>query len=127
MDKIFKILIIVLIALLAINIVRGFFGSGNDNLDEAIRKIDEAKQKVDSSLWAVNYSRERIDSIQNTIEVFKQYVSDIQGRVEILDLRNRVDKEAFKKTRDSLKSRLNELMKTVDTTAKDLPDLVITD
>lgn len=127
MDKIFKILIIVLIALLAINIVRGFFSSGNDNLDEAIRKIDEAKQKVDSSLWAVNYSRERIDSIQNTIEVFKQYVSDIQGRVEILDLRNRVDKEAFKKTRDSLKSRLNELMKTVDTTAKDLPDLVITD
>jgi hypothetical protein len=124
MEKTFKILVIVLIVLLAINVIRGFFG-GDDRLDEAIKKIDQSKAKIDSSLWAVNYSRDRIDSIQSTIEVFKQYVNDIQGRVEILDLQNRLDKETFKKTRDSLRGRLNELLKSVDTTARDLPELII--
>jgi len=59
------------------------------------------------------------------MEVFKHYVNDIQGRVEILDLQNRVSMRQYQKYKDSLQNRLKELYTTIDTTADQLPDIVI--
>ena len=122
MEKVLKILVIILIALLGINLIKGFFGE-NNNLNDAIDKINQSQQKLDSSLMQINYARTRIDSIRNDMEVFKQYVKDIQGRVEILDLENRKSLADYRKHRDSLQNRLKDLYTNVDTTADNLPDI----
>ncbi len=127
MEKYLKILLIVLAALLAINLVFNLFKGDSGNLDKAIDNINKSQRKLDSSLMQINYTRNKIDSIRNDIDVFKVYIKDIQGRVEILDLENRKGLTDYKKYRDSLKSRLDELYHTIDTTANNLPDFVITD
>lgn len=124
MDKVLKIAVIILCALLLVNLLKGLF-KGDDNLKEAIKNIKASQQKIDSSLLIINTARNQIDSIQSTMEVFKHYVNDIQGRVEILDLQNRVSMRQYQRYKDSLQDRLKNLYAGIDTTASNLPDIVI--
>lgn len=126
MDKPLKIILIVLAVLMLASLIKGLFSSGDDNLKKAIENINKSQQKLDSSLLQISYTRSKIDSIRTDMEVFKMYIKDIQGRVEILDLENRKSISDYRKYRDSIKNRLNELYHTIDTTADDLPDFVVT-
>lgn len=127
MDKYLKYILIALAVLLLANLIRGLFNGGDNNLKQAIDNINKSQEKLDSSLAEINYTRNKIDSIRNDIQVFKSYIKDIQGRVEILDLENRSSMRDYKKYKDSLKNRLNDLYHNVDTTADNLPDFVVTD
>lgn len=127
MDKFVKYLLIALAVLMLVNIVIGLFNSNSGNLKRAIDDINRTQQKLDSSLIQINYTRNKIDSIRNDIKVFKSYIKDIQSRVEILDLENRKSMRDYRRYKDSLKHRLNDLYHTVDTTADDLPNFVVTD
>jgi chromosome segregation ATPase len=126
MDKYLKIVLIIVAVLMMVSLGKSFFSGGDDNLSKAIDNINKSQQKIDSSLMQINYTRNRIDSIRNDMQVFKQYIRDIQGRVEILDLENRKGIADYKKYRDSLKNRLNDLYHTIDTTADNLPNFVVT-
>lgn len=127
MDKYLKYLLTGIAIIVLVNLVINLFNSGGDNnLKRAIGDINKSQQKLDSSLAQLNYTRSKIDSIRNDITVFKSYIKDIQNRVEILDLENRSSMRNYRRYKDSLKNRLNDLYHTVDTTADDLPDFVVT-
>lgn len=128
MDKYIKYLLIGFAVIVLVNLVINLFSASGDNrLKQAIGDINRSQQKLDSSLLLLNYSQVKIDSMQKSITVFKSYIKDIQSRVEILDLENRSSMRNYRKYKDSLKSRLNDLYHTVDTTADDLPNFVVTD
>ncbi len=128
MDKFLKYLLIGIAIIVLVNLVINLFNSGgNTKLKQAITDINKSQQKLDSSLAQINYTRSKIDSIRNDITVFKSYIKDIQNRVEILDLENRSSMRNYRKYKDSLQNRLDDLYHTVDTTADDLPDFVVTD
>lgn len=128
MDKYLKYLLIGVAVIVLVNLVVNLFNSGGDNnLKKAISDINKSQQKLDSSLVQINYTRNKIDSIRSDITVFKSYIKDIQNRVEILDLENRSGMRDYRRYKDSLKNRLNDLYHNVDTTADDLPNFVVTD
>jgi chromosome segregation ATPase len=95
----------------------------NSNLDRAVERIEQAEHKIDSSFISLRSARLEIDSARSGIATFSAYVRDIQGRVEILDLNERMLSDRFKGQGDKLKSRLRELYKEVEQTGKELPDV----
>ncbi len=128
MDKYLKHILIGVAVVVLINLVVNLFNSsGNSNLKEAIGNINESQQKLDSALAQINYTQNKVDAIREEITIFKTYIKDIQSRVEILDLENRSGMRDYRKYKDSLQNRLTSLYHNVDTTAYDLPNLVITD
>lgn len=128
MDKYLKYLLIGVAIIVVVNLVIQLFNTNtNSKLKQAIGSIDKSQQKLDSSLLLLNNSQTKIDSMQKSITIFKSYIKDIQSRVEILDLENRSGMRNYRRYKDSLKNRLNDLYQTVDTTADDLPNFVVTD
>ena len=97
----------------------------NSNLDRAVERLEQAELKIDSSFISLRSARLEIDSVRNGIATFSAYVRDIQGRVEILDLNDRMLSERFKGQGEKLKSRLRDLYKEVEQTGKELPDVPV--
>ena len=97
----------------------------NSNLDRAVERLEQAELKIDSSFISLRSAKLEIDSVRSGIATFSAYVRDIQGRVEILDLNERMLSERFKGQGEKLKSRLRDLYKEVETTGKELPDVPV--
>jgi len=97
----------------------------NSNLDRAVERLEQAERKIDSSFISLRSATLEIDSVRSGIATFSAYVRDIQGRVEILDLNERMLSERFKGQGEKLKSRLRELYKEVEATGKELPDVPV--
>ncbi len=97
----------------------------NSNLDRAVERLEQAELKIDSSFISLRSARLEIDSVRSGIATFSAYVRDIQGRVEILDLNERMLSERFKGQGEILKSRLRELYKEVERTGKELLDVPV--
>ena len=97
----------------------------NSNLDRAVERLEQAELKIDSSFISLRSARLEIDSVRSGIATFNAYVRDIQGRVEILDLNERMLSERFKGQGEKLRSRLRELYKEVEQTGKELPDVPV--
>jgi len=97
----------------------------NSNLDRAVERIEQAEHKIDSSFISLRSAKLEVDSVRNGIAAFSSYVRDIQGRVEILDLNERMLSDRFKGQGEKLKLRLRELYKEVEQTGKELPDVPV--
>jgi len=97
----------------------------NSNLDRAVERLEQAERKIDSSFISLRSATLEIDSVRSGIATFSAYVRDIQGRVEILDLNERMLSERFKGQGEKLKSRLRELYKEVEQTGKELPEVPV--
>ncbi len=97
----------------------------NSNLDRAVERLEQAELKIDSSFISLRSARLEIDSVRSGIATFNAYVRDIQGRVEILDLNERMLSERFKGQGEKLRSRLRDLYKEVEQTGKELPDVPV--
>ena len=97
----------------------------NSNLDRAVERLEQAEWKIDSSFASLRSAKHEIDSVRSGIAAFSAYVRDIQGRVEILDLSERMVNERFRGQNEKLKSRLRELYKEVEPTGKELPDVPV--
>ncbi len=97
----------------------------NSNLDRAVERLEQAETKIDSSFISLCSAKIEIDSVRGGIAAFSAYVRDIQGRVEILDLNERMLSERFRGQGEKLRSRLRELYKEVETTGKELPEVPV--
>lgn len=97
----------------------------NSNLDRAVERLEQAERKIDSSFISLQSAKLEIDSVRSGISSFSAYVRDIQGRVEILDLNERMLSERFKGQGEKLRSRLRELYREVEQTGKELPDVPV--
>jgi hypothetical protein len=97
----------------------------NSNLDRAVERIEQAEHKIDSSFISLRSAKLEVDSVRNGIAAFSSYVRDIQGRVEILDLNERMLSDRFKGQGEKLKLILRELYKEVEQTGKELPDVPV--
>ena len=97
----------------------------NSNLDRAVERIEQAEHKIDSSFISLRSAKLEIYSVRSGIATFSAYVRDIQGRVEILDLNERMLSERFKGQGEKLKSRLKELYREVEQTGKELPEVPV--
>ena len=99
--------------------------SMNSNLDRAVERLEQAEWKIDSSFASLRSAKLEIDSVRSGIATFSAYVRDIQGRVEILDLNERMVNERFKSQSEKLRTRLRELYKEVEPTGKELPEVPV--
>lgn len=97
----------------------------NSNLDRAVERLEQAELKIDSSFISLRSAKLEIDSVRNGIATFSVYVRDIQGRVEILDLNERMLSDRFKGQGEKLRLRLKELYKEVEQTGKELPEVPV--
>ncbi len=97
----------------------------NSNLDRAVERLEQAELKIDSSFISLRSARLEIDSVRNGIATFSAYVRDIQGRVEILDLNERMLSDRFKGQGEKLRSRLKELYREVEQTGKEIPEVPV--
>ena len=120
MDKSIKIILAAVAVIMLLNLLFSFFGI-NANLNKALKKMEESEKKLDNSIKEINASRSKLDSVRTDLTNFKDYIRDIQGRVEILDLERRANQEKFRKQKDTIQNRLKELYKDVETTGEDLP------
>ena len=120
MDKSIKIILAVVAGVMILNFLFSFFGI-NSNLNKALKKMEESEKKLDNSIKEITASRSKLDSVRSDLTNFKDYIKDIQGRVEILDLERRANQEKFRKQKDTIQNRLKELYKDVETTGEDLP------
>lgn len=105
-------------------IINSFLFSGR-NINNAVKRLEEAEKKIDSSIKLLNSSQVKIDSLQSDIQRFKAYIVDIQGRVEIIDLEKKVNEARFAVKRDSIRIRLKELYKDIQLIGEDLPDIPV--
>lgn len=101
------------------------FFSLNSRLGEAIERLEAAELKMDSTLKTLSTAKSTIDSVQRDLLRFGTYVRDIQGRVEILDLTERVGKTRFRNQRTDIVDRLGSLYKEIETTGKELPEIPV--
>jgi HAMP domain-containing protein len=125
MEKFKNIAIVLILVIVAIALYQTF--AANSNLQNAIIKLDNTKKKLDSASSEIRYSKERVDSLQQNFARFSAYIKDVQGRLERMDLEKRVNEQAFLAKRDSIRTRLKELSKTVELTGQDLPEVPIID
>jgi hypothetical protein len=123
MDRSLKIILAVLAILILINLVLHFTG-GNSNLKVVLQDIKRSQLRLDTALTELNHAREEIDSLQRDFLKFNNYILDIQGRVEIMDLERRVNDQRFRMKRDSIVARLKELYKEIEITGEDLPPVL---
>jgi hypothetical protein len=123
MDKSLKIILAVLAILILINLIVHFTG-GNSNLKVVLQDIKRSQLRLDTALTELNRTREEIDSLQRDFLKFNNYILDIQGRVEIMDLERRVNDQRFRLKRDSIVTRIKELYKEIEITGEDLPPVL---
>jgi hypothetical protein len=123
MDRSLKIILAVLAILILINLGLHFTG-GNSNLKVVLQDIKRSQLRLDTALTELNRTREEIDSLQRDFLKFNNYIRDIQGRVEIMDLERRVNDQRFRIKRDSIVARLKELYKEIEITGEDLPPVL---
>jgi hypothetical protein len=115
------------IALLAIVLLLWMFVYSNTRLNEAIQHLHAAELKMQETLQILSSSRATIDSVQKDLVVFGTYMKDIQRRVEIMDLAQRVEDDQFRSQRSKIKRRLKELYRDVENTGQDLPEIPVVD
>src|SRR5882724_6145421 len=88
----------------------------NSNLRAALKTLDGTKKKLDSASLEIAQSKIQVDSLQRNFVRFGAYLRDVQGRMERMDLEKRISDQSFAVKRDSVRTRLKELNKTVDLT-----------
>ena len=113
------------IALLALVLLLWMFVYSNSRLNEAIDRLDEAELKIEETLQTLSTAKATIDTVRIGLATFGAYVRDIQGRVEIIDLAQRVEDDQFRSQRSKIKGRLKELYKDVENTGQDLPEIPV--
>ncbi|MBI4427590.1 MAG: hypothetical protein HY562_00555 [Ignavibacteriales bacterium] len=97
----------------------------NSRLNEAIERLESVEARLVSSVSSLEAAKETVDSVQRDITTFGSYVRDIQRRVEILDLSQRIADERFRTQRGEMARRLKELYKELEVTGKDLPEIPV--
>ena len=113
------------VALLAIVLLLWMFVYSNSRLNEAIQHLDTAELKMKEAMQMLSSSRATIDSVQKNLTTFGTYVKDIQGRVEIMDLAQRMGDDQFKSQKSKIRERLKELYKDIGNTGQDLPEIPV--
>ncbi|MBI3005771.1 MAG: hypothetical protein HYY49_10215 [Ignavibacteriales bacterium] len=122
-EKMIKLLTLAaIVGLLAMAIL---FLYTNSRLNDAIDRLVSAEERLESSLTTLQATMSTVDSVQKDLVTFGSYVRDIQHRVEILDLSQRVADERFRVQKTELTRRLRELYKELETTGKSLPDIPV--
>lgn len=124
MDKSFKILLSIALTALLISIVLNL--KTNRNLKKVTEKLEQSEKNLNSAMKNINFSKSKIDSIHSDLVKFKFYVKDIQGRVEMIDIKRRIKETIYPARQDSLKKRLKELTKEVNTTGEEFPEIPVT-
>ncbi|SFD58929.1 hypothetical protein SAMN05518672_102520 [Chitinophaga sp. CF118] len=126
MDKSFRIIIIILLALAIINIVLIF--TEKSNLKEVQRNLEKSQRNIDSAIINLNYSKSRLDSIQSSMETFKYYIKNIQTNVAIINTTKEIEEAKgsakMKIKLDSLRDKVSELKADLKETDS-LPDIQI--
>src|SRR3972149_2314449 len=113
------------IALLALVLLLWMFVYSNSRLNEAIDRLNEAELKIEETLQTLSKATATIDTVRIGLGTFGAYVRGIQGRVEIIDLAQRVEDDQFRSQRSKIKGRLKELYKDVENTGQDLPEIPV--
>ena len=99
----------------------------NSNIRESINILSQTEKKLDSASQEIKDSRRLVDSLQLDFARFGSYLNDLQGRVEMNDLQNKLRQSQFAGKRDSLENRLAQLRFKVNLTGHDLPEIRIFD
>lgn len=122
MNKVEKVLLYVTALFISILLINSLFFSGK-RLKQAIVKINDAQTSINKAMKQVNDAKAHIDSLQLDLSRLNLYVKDIQGRVEIMDLQNRLNEARFTSKRDSIKARLKSLYNEVELVGEELPEI----
>lgn len=99
----------------------------NSNIRHSIKILTQAESKLNSASQEISEARNMVDSLQSNFIRFGAYLNDLQGRVEMSDLQNKLKQNQFIAKRDSLQMRLAELNKKIDLTGHSLPEIKIFD
>ena len=86
-----------------------------------------AEKKLDDASQEIKDSRRMVDSLQLDFARFGSYINDLQGRVEMNDLQNKLRQSQFVSKRDSLQKRLTQLGNKINLTGHHLPEIRIFD
>lgn len=113
------------IVLLAIVLLLWMFVYSNTRLNEAIERLDAAEVRTGEAMRVLTSAKTTIDTVRNNLATFGTYVKDIQGRVEIMDLTQRVEDDHFKSQRLKIKGRLKELYMDIERTGEELPEIPV--
>jgi hypothetical protein len=121
MEKNYKTVIVILLILFAAAAVNSFFT--HLALKRVNRHLENSTMRIDSAMKAIGYSKAGIDTLCVDLKRFGIYIKDVQGRVEYIDLQNKMKEVSFQRYRDSILSRIAQLKSEIDLTGSALPDI----
>ncbi len=120
MEKSIKIILFVVLGIVVINVVA--LALDNSNSKEIKRNLENAKRSADSALTELQFAKTRLDSIQSDMLNLKQYVNNIQNRVEKDDLSKILTEKISQQKKDSIQQEINALKQQIATDT--LPTIV---
>jgi hypothetical protein len=123
MEKNNKTIILILLILLAVASVNSFFT--HLALRRVNRHLENSTMRIDSAMKGISASRAGIDSLCIDLKKFGNYMKDVQGRVEYIDLQNKMKEVAFQFYRDSIQNRIKQIKAELDLTGAGLPDIPV--
>lgn len=122
MEKPFRLILFVLLAVVVINLVLNM--SGRSHINDVIKHLEKSQRNIDSAIGEIQTSRNRLDSIQVDLTKFKYYIKDIQQTVALMDLEKKLKEITDRNTLDSLRLKRISLKKSLEVNDS-LPPLIV--
>lgn len=122
MEKPFRLILFILLAVVVINLVLNM--SGRSHINAVIKNLEKSQRNIDSAISEIQTSRNRLDSIQVDLTKFKYYIKDIQQTVALMDLEKKLKENIDRNTLDSLRLKRISLKKSLEVNDS-LPPLVV--
>ncbi|MCW3081259.1 hypothetical protein [Segetibacter sp.] len=119
MEKIVRIILLVVVVIAIINVVTMLFG--NSSLRDIRKNLEKAKLTADSALYELQYSKSKLDSIKSDMLVFSTYINRIQKTVELNDFEKRLKEEKDRSKIIDFKENIKKLREDIETDS--LPDI----
>lgn len=123
MEKYIKLIIVLLLLVmlfLTVNSITSYMAVRRIN-----RHLENSERSIDSAMKSIGNSKAGIDSLNSDLKKFGTYIKDVQGRVEYIDLQNKIKEAAFQRYRDSIQNRIKQLKAELELTGASLPDIPV--
>lgn len=124
MERPYKIVLIVILALLSIQLITNLFFV-SPGLKNSIRKLEKTQRHLDSASREVGQARASVDSIQTELYKFNNYILKLEAQADLQHQERMLKEARFKNERDSIQAEISRLRTLADTI--ELPELTVYD
>jgi hypothetical protein len=124
MNNVPKLLIYLVIFLIILNMVQGFFLT-NNKIGKALTEIDSLKKQVMITKHYVEDANRHSDTLSKILANYSLFLANINVTVQTLDASRRLSDQRYRSERSQLSREIDSLENQIDSLRTNLPSITI--